>query len=60
MELKFEIENFLTVNQVCPLRVQPWEKESIFFKRHVVFEKKIPHIHHEVKCAHLVPEPNNR
>ena len=40
MELKFEIENFLTVNQVCPLRVQPWEKESIFFKRHVVFKKK--------------------
>ena len=34
--------NFLAVNQVCPLRVQPREKEIIFFsfKRHGVFKKK--------------------
>ena len=41
-ELKFKIENFLIVDQVCPLTVQPREREIVFFsfKRHGVFQIK--------------------
>ena len=30
-EIKFKIKNFLIVDQVCPLRVQPQEREIVFF-----------------------------
>ena len=41
-ELKFKIKNFPAMNQVCTLRVQPLEREIIFFnfRRHEVFQIK--------------------
>ena len=41
-ELKLKIENFLAVDQVCPLRVRPREKEIVVFsfKRRRVFQIK--------------------
>ena len=41
-ELKFRIENFLAMDEVCPLRVLPREQEIIFFslKERRVFQKK--------------------
>jgi len=40
--LKFKIKNFLTIDQVCPLRVQPQERKIIFFnfRRRRVFQIK--------------------
>ena len=40
--LKFKIENFLVVDQVCPLRVRPQEREIVFFnfRRRRVFQIK--------------------
>ena len=61
-ELKFKIENFLVVNQVCPLRVRPREREIIFFsfRRRGVFQIKANTLTIKVKCGHLVPEPDSR
>ena len=55
-ELQFKIENFLAVDQVCPLRVRPREQEIIFFglKERGVFQKKAS------TFTAIVPKPNSR
>ena len=61
-ELKFQIKNFLVVDHVCPLRVQPRERKIIIFnfRRHGVFQIKANTLTIKVKCGHLVPEPDSR